>query len=664
MSQFDRISLRLVSVNVVSGIALGAILSVIAYHQISDQGASDVDNLRRHSMQRYQEQTRTLTETAVSALTRYKALADSGDMSVEEAQSLARDHLASLTYSGGGYFWAHTIDVASSGTAVMVSHPKRSLEGRDISNLPYSSGPLKTEVIMGILVDGEGVEIEGGTRRPLFLQMNYVIAQSNAGFVKYLWPRKGQKKNLPKISYVQRLEGWNWVVGTGVYVDDVDTVVAGMAASVQEGLDASANTMLATLGVGIAFVVIAALYMGFWLRRRVGLVTERLRDIAEGDADLTQRLDAHGRDSLGELAGYFNVFVGRIQGMLKSVAASSDPLTASVATLDGISGNLAGTTEQIRGQSGMIAHNMVDMRDHLGGIADSAEAASGAMTTVAAANEQMSAGVRSVSQSVNSLSTNVNSVATAISQMDTSLNEVSRNCAETAEASRRSSGTADEAMAQMGALASGAKKIGKVVALIEDIADRTNLLALNATIEAARAGDAGKGFSVVANEVKELAKQTSGATEEIAEQMNSILRDTDSAVLKIQEVNEHSAHVMSLADMIAAAVEEQTSTTSSISGNLQAVASRAQEISLAVEEVSAGIAEITHNAAEVSSTVHSIATDVTAVAEGSNQAADNVARFDGAVSKTAANAEEVSSAASGMRGVANRLSEMVAQFTV
>ncbi|CAN0521292.1 unnamed protein product, partial [Laminaria digitata] len=425
------------------------------------------------------------------------------------------------------------------------------------------------------------------------------------GFVHYTWPRKGATAYLPKISYVQAIPEWNWVVGTGLYVDDVQAVVQEMRTAVTERVVVSSQRMLVMAVLMVAGSTLVAMLLGMWLRRRIGVVIDRLKDIAEGDADLTQRLAVDEGDSLGELSSWFNTFLERLQHMLRSVADSSGPLGESVA-----------------------------MNRRLSGVASAADQAAGGVATVASANEQMSSNVSGIATSVEALSLNVTTIASAISEMDSAISEVSRSCAETADASRRSAGKADDAMQQMRTLTAAAQRIFKVA---QDIADQTNLLALNATIEAASAGEAGRGFAVVANEVKELAKQTASATEEISSQMGSMLGDTESAMARIQEVTEHSAEVMSLAGMIAAAVEQQTATTNEISGN---------------------------NAAEVSQGVQMIATDVTEIAEGSADVANNVAQFNGAVSQTAANAGEVSTAASGMRSVADQLSHMVAQFTL
>ena len=664
MGHLDQISVRLVIANATAGVVLGGLFAALAYDQIASLGAEDIAVLDRQIRQHYQDETKSLTDAVVSAIGHYRDRAASGELSLEEAQRLARQHLASISYADGGYFWAHTYDPKAPTQATMIAHPISALDGRDISENRYSSGSREGEVVMGWQVDALGRRIPGKEAAPLFQQMNRLVAASGGGHVNYEWPRKGDKTYIAKVSYVALVPEWNWVVGTGMYIDDVDKAVAVAASNVEARISGTISRLLMTMAVVTISAVLIALYMGRWLRRRVSVVIQRLRDIAEGDGDLTQRLDATSQDSLGELAEWFNTFVSRIQSMLQGVAESSAPLQNSVLSLNSISSTLAGTTEEIRSQSQSVASSMHAMRDRLRGVAGAADNAAGGVARVAAANEELSSNALSLSGSVDALSGNLGSIVTAIEEMNTSLNEVSHRCADSAEASRRSSDIAEDAKARMATLFEAAKRIGKVVELIEDIADQTNLLALNATIEAASAGDAGRGFAVVANEVKALAKQTANATEEIAQQMSAMLQETDLAMKKIQEVTEHSQEVTNLSSMIAAAVEQQSATTHGISDNVQQSADRAHEMALAVEEMSSGVGELTQQAAEVSKSVDNIARDVQAVASGAEEIAARVTQFDGALSKTASNAHQVTTAASGMKSVATRLSDMVARFTV
>ena len=193
--------------------------------------------------------------------------------------------------------------------------------------------------------------------------------------------------------------------------------------------------------------------------------------------------------------------------------------------------------------------------------------------------------------------------------MNLSLREVARNCMRTARAADSSYSKATEAQQQISSLVEAVGQIGKIVGLIENIADQTNLLALNAAIEAASAGDAGRGFSVVASEVKSLARQTACATEEIAAYIARMQTDTTLTVERIGEVTHLSKEVNQLSDMIAAAVEEQTATTNEIARSVLAGASATTDMSHSVQEMLRGTEDM-------SQTAESILGTVTQVVEG------------------------------------------------
>ncbi len=173
-----------------------------------------------------------------------------------------------------------------------------------------------------------------------------------------------------------------------------------------------------------------------------------------------------------------------------------------------------------------------------------------------------------VAASINEVTENLKNISRTIEELNVAIQEIAQNVSETANITNEAHEKSQLATQMMVNLKENSEKIGNIVQMITQIADQTNLLALNATIEAARAGEAGKGFAVVANEVKELARQTSQATEEIANMIASVQQDVQSAVNTVEEVGEIINKVNELSSVIASAVEEQTATTEDISGNV------------------------------------------------------------------------------------------------
>jgi methyl-accepting chemotaxis protein len=210
------------------------------------------------------------------------------------------------------------------------------------------------------------------------------------------------------------------------------------------------------------------------------------------------------------------------------------------------------------------------------------------------------------------MSSSSQSVAAAIEQMSASLNDVARNCQKESQIAAEANQYAKKSSQVMDQLGTAAKSIGKVVVVISDIANQTNLLALNASIEAASAGDAGKGFSVVANEVKALSQKTARATMEIEKQIAEMQSNAESAILSIEAVSRIIEDVNAISQTIVSAVEEQSATVNEISRNIVGVSAGATQVSKNVSESAMGLSE-------VASTISGVNAGVAETAHGTQQ---------------------------------------------
>ena len=314
-------------------------------------------------------------------------------------------------------------------------------------------------------------------------------------------------------------------------------------------------------------------------------VLTMLKDISEGDGDLTKRLKISSKDEIGELATYFNIFIEKLQGIIAKIKGNTDTVASSATELSAVSTQIAANAEEMSTQT----------------------------STVASATEQATTNINSISSAAEEMSSSANSVATAIEEMSASLNEVSRNCQKELQIAAEANTHAKSSKDVMDKLGTAAKAIGKVVEVINDIADQTNLLALNATIEAASAGEAGKGFAVVASEVKELAKQTAQATQEIQKQVEDMQANTDSAIKAIESVSKVIEEVNVISQTIVSAVEQQSATVNEISSNVSGVSTGAQEVSKNVAKSATGLSEVSSTIAGVNNAVGDTAKGVVQV---------------------------------------------------
>ncbi|MFO1153411.1 MAG: cache domain-containing protein [Rhodospirillales bacterium] len=401
-------------------------------------------------------------------------------------------------------------------------------------------------------------------------------AKKGGGFLHYQWPRPGSPKPTDKISYATGFEPWQWMVGTGEYVDDIDAVFW-----------TEAWRLALVAGVLLVIVSIGSIVIGKSIVQRLSLLSARMLGLAQGDTTSEIPL-VDKQDEFGEMARAVAVF--------KENALEKQRLTAEQEALQ------ERAEEQRKAAMMSLADTFEsDVKEFIDALAASATEMRTTSQAMSATAEETSRQAAAVAHASEQASGNVQTVAAAAEELAASIGEIGRQTSQSNTVAETAVVQAEKTQDVVRNLAATAHKIGEVVDLINSIAGQTNLLALNATIEAARAGDAGKGFAVVASEVKALAGQTAKATDDIAAQINAVQGEIETTVGAIENIVQTIARIREIAGSIAAAVEEQGAATSEIARNVEQAAA-------GTDEVSANTAGVTQAAGETGSAAMGVLT--------------------------------------------------------
>lgn len=522
---FSRISFKLV---LIVGISL---LGMITLAPIA------LSTLRSQMIADRQAKTQHMVDVGYGILAHYQKLESDGKLSREQAQAGAMAEIKSLRYDKVEYFWLNDM------TPRMIMHPiKPELDGKNLAGMKDPSG------------------------NALFIGFVDVVNKQGAGFYSYLWPKPGFEQPVAKISYVKGFAPWGWIIGTGIYLDDVDAVFRQDAMTF--GLVCLAVFVLV---LGASFVI------GRSVTRPLAKITDLTERLASGDSAFEVPY-TNRADEVGGLAKALSVFKDNASAVARMHAEQQETKQRTDDEKRKTMTDLAGRFEaSVQAVVRDVFNEARAMQHAAQGMSETANKATDRASFVATACQQASS--------------NVQTVASAASQLSASITEISQRVAQAASVADKASADGQRTNDTVQGLAAAAHKIGEVIDLINQIASQTNLLALNATIEAARAGEAGKGFAVVASEVKSLASQTAKATDEIGAQITAIQAETNQVVGNIESIRATIMEVNEISSSIAAAVEEQGAATQAIAHSVQEAASGTDRVSQNISGVTDATAE-------------------------------------------------------------------------
>ncbi|ETR76292.1 chemotaxis protein [Afipia sp. P52-10] len=348
---------------------------------------------------------------------------------------------------------------------------------------------------------------------------------------------------------------------------------------------------LALLTLAMAGGLCAALYIVRDVNRGISSIISPMRALGQGD--LSAEVPHQGeKTEIGQMADALQVFKTALIAKKAADEAAAVEAEAKIQRAHRVDG----ITREFEAMIGTMVGSLSSASTEL-------EAAANTLTSTAETTQHLSGSAAEASRDV---SDNVQSVAAASEEITSSVNEISRQVQESSRVAQEAVQQAQKTDDSITELSQAAARIGNVVKLITAVAEQTNLLALNATIEAARAGEAGRGFAVVASEVKALAAQTAKATEEIGTQIAGMQNATETSVTAIREIGKTIATISEISSTIAAAVEEQGAATKEIARNMQQASQLSTQVATNVTDVSKGAGETGSASAQVLSSAQSL----------------------------------------------------------
>jgi len=505
-------------------------------------------NERSQLLSDREEKVRNLVEVAEGTVAHFEKQAAEGKLGLDEAKKLAIDALRDMRYDKTEYFWINDLN------NTMIMHPiTPALDGTNLAQIKDANG------------------------KHLFVEFNNMVSANGAGFVNYLWPKPGFGDAVPKISYVKGSQTWHWVIGSGIYVDDVDALFA------QNAMKFLAWGLL----IG-GLIAISLTLVGRNVIKTLGgdpqLASQITRRIAAGD--LTTDVVCAPGDTSSVLAG-MKAMQQTLRMMIEEIVRGAEQLSSASDQLLHASEEVAGRSRRQSESASSMAAAVEEMTVSIDQVAENAREAHGISVQTGDLSDKGTHVIHNAASEMNKIS----------------------------EAVQASSAIIED-------LGHQSDQITSIVRTIREIADQTNLLALNAAIEAARAGEQGRGFAVVADEVRKLAERTSQSTTKIAGMVEKIQNGTRSAVssmeagvkqagkgveladqagASITEIRDGALRVMEVVNNISDAIREQGAASSDIAKNIEQVAQMSEESAGAIQDT----ADAARHLQQLSSALHS-----------------------------------------------------------
>ncbi|MEM5948466.1 methyl-accepting chemotaxis protein [Spirochaetia bacterium 38H-sp] len=480
--------------------------------------------------EKYGKRLKNIIDEAESIINHLMIRVQRGEISTYTAKQEAIKLIRSIRYDGGtGYIW---INDTTRPYPYMIMHPTiPELDGKILNDKKYNVA-------------------DGG--KNLFVAFLDVTDKDGEGFVRYLWPKptkEGLTEEQPKLSFVRLFKPLDWIIGTGFYIDDIDKNVLLKEKEIDKTINTLVLTVILASAVLVIVGVITAMLFIIRITRPLRLVIERLKELSKGKGDLRGRLPELTQDEVGVLSGEFNIFVEQLASIIVEIRNNIRGTTE-------LGKHLESSTQELSEKVDILTRNANETLAENNRLVEQIEKTNIVVNSILDFLQDLTEKIEAQASAVTQSSASIQQITASIGNISRVADERKEKNKEIYSLIEKTGKNMENTVNSIADISKSADDIKSLVSVIREIAEHTNLLSINASIEAAHAGDAGAGFSVVADEINRLATTTASHASRISGEIESILHKINDSYRFSTETSDTLKRLMDYVKLVTEGIEE------------------------------------------------------------------------------------------------------------